>query len=295
MENIKQGDVRFVKYKKCLFPQSTGWDSIYIQDGISINYHATEDSESNDKLLAFKYVNANRILNDIKEDKFTFVSPSLWRDPFEQLFYKDSIEIDNNFYSVKCCCLAFNSFENEEGFWHFAPFSNLNEDNPTIRVSLDVIALYNSIEEFAVENKSYSFYIGCVKYVPTLELFNVDPNFRSIQDYIASLLLKREAFKHEMELRIFAVKKLNQYDGDNNPLLKIHVSKDVYHSVVLPPFEPKVGDSHVCERCYPQFLESSYPELKKNFEQEHVHVSFSRLYDVSYWKKRYNFNKNAIE
>lgn len=287
MENIKQGDVRFVKYKKCLFPQDTEWDSIYIQDGISIKYHATQDSENDNKLLAFKYGNANRTLKDIKEGKFTFVSPLLWRDPFEQLYYENIKEIDNKLYSVKCFCLALNSFENEEGFWHFAPFSSPEKDNPTIRVSIDMIALYNSLQKYANNNRSYTFYVGHVKYVTTKELLQSKSTFESLDDYIASLLLKREAFKHEMELRIFAVEEVSNKEKEKELLLKIDVSRDVYNEIVLPPYEPKIGNNHLCETCYTQLLESSYSELKKDFEKENVNVKFSRLYDISYFKNKY--------
>ena len=64
-------------------------------------------------------MNASHLLSDLKEQKLSFVSPELWNDPFEKLFFRESIKIGQINYSIRCICLTYDWIESEEAahYW----------------------------------------------------------------------------------------------------------------------------------------------------------------------------------
>ena len=280
-----QGNIEnhFVRYDCIEIPtkSQTNWEHIFIRDGLSVKYRQSDEDDH--ALLAFKYMPANRLLENIENNDFAFVSPIKWRDPFESLFFENNIIIDKKYVNVKGLCFALNDFENEEGLWHFSPFSSVSNDNPTIRVAFDMLKFYQRLEDYAIKKENVDFYISLVNYKDTSEILRLQENFKpqSIDDYINKLCLKRQAYKHEIELRIFMVKKSEQ-ESSNDDVEKISIPKikEIISSVTLPPCDPLEYGIHLCPKCYNNKQQSSNKTTYDKFKKLDIRVKYSELYDI---------------
>lgn len=274
----------FEPYSSINVSKPTGWHHIYKQKGLRIAYHHS-DASSNDKLLAFKYMPYDRFVDNLEQNEFVFVSPFLWRDPFETLFYKsEKVTIDDVTYDVRAACFVLNDFENEEGLWFFSPFGSEQHDNPTVRVSFDMVELLNQLDNYANKNDNIDFYLSIINYKDCKEIFNQSTNYSpsSIDDYISKLSLKRNAYKHEIELRLFAI---HGIDGqctsiDEVDKLKISDLKSCVAKVTFPPIDPMNNGIRMSEECYHKALQISNKTQIDRLEALGITTGHSQLYDL---------------
>ncbi|MBR3530545.1 MAG: hypothetical protein IKN83_04185 [Bacteroidaceae bacterium] len=279
----------FVPYDKSLIPMSvdTNWNHIFRPKHFNIRHH--ESDIDNEELLVFKYMPAKRIINNIENNEFVFVSPAKWRDPFETIFYDSNLKINDKYVNVKAACFALNDFKNEEGLWHFSPFSTPEEDNPTVRVAFKMEKLLDALEKYANERNHHrtNFYISDMSYMDYSLSKQIikekrDNLINSIGDYIDLLCYKRIAYKHEMELRLFAVQESDSQIKDKDDLLRIpniDMSKVISH-ITLPPIDTMIDGERLCEDCYKINLEASNKKTKKKLEALNIRFDYSRLYDL---------------
>ena len=287
-QHNNQDEKEFIYYEKYMVPPQveTNWNHIKRLKNLEVRHK--ESIHDNNELLAFKYMSANRIIESIKNNEFVFVSPEKWRDPYETLFYNPSKEINGKFYNVKAACFALNHFENEEGMWHFSPFSSPDNNNPTVRVAFKIEKLIDSLKHHTDEH--FYIYLADVIYNELKEDYNIfSPS--TIDDYIKHLLYKRIAYQHENELRLFAVKDSDiEIKDDGGGLLKLKVDdmSGIISKVTLPPIDTLVDGKRLCKDCYHALLESSNKDIKKQLEELHIHVGYSHLYDLKVLENKGN-------
>lgn len=66
-------------------------------------------------LSLFRYMNISHLLSDLQKQKLSFISPRLWNDPFEQLFYQeDGVYISEVRYYIRCICFSYDWIDSEE-------------------------------------------------------------------------------------------------------------------------------------------------------------------------------------
>lgn len=264
----------------------TKWEHVYKRKGMQLRLRPS--SIGNNEVLAFKYMPYSRLIQSINENKFVFVSPQKWRDPFETLFYSENTPIDDAEINVRAACFALNDFENEEALWHFSPFSSDSADNPTVRVAFKMRSLYDELEKYASNNEGVDFYISTVEYEESNEILKLSERYspNNLDDYIEQLCLKRKAYEHEIELRLFLVSKVPM--GDNEDIYKVKIDNfpGIISSVTLPPCDPMIKGKHLCPECYHNVLIHSYKEIYDNLMNMGIDVEYSHIYDIYYHKQR---------
>lgn len=234
------------KSNNCMTSENTftnycNHQNIYVSKGLTvvdsskqlINYDQKQvDNEDLDNRLVFvKYMKLSNFRESIKGSYFYFASPLQWEDPFEHKlpteFHSEGIN-----WNVRCCCFAITDFGNEEGFWKL--FS-MGIDEPIVAITFDVLNLYKQL----AEHQDMKFYVNGVTYSDRDSILTAFDNisFNSYEDVINTMSMKRFAFGHEQEIRLFALSQEN-IDIDDGLRLKIDYSKSVIKAIVMPPLKP---------------------------------------------------------
>lgn len=205
-------------------------------------------------LSLFRYMTASRFLSDLNARHLTFLSPTLWSDPFERLFYLDEgIKIGRVKYFIRCICLTYDWIESEEAAWRRGLGGNA-----TVRVEYDFQKLCDALE---LQSKDYEFYFSVVDYsLPRRDIIQLSKSYsvNSVQDYLNLLSLKRKAFTYENEIRLFMVS-TSPFKKD---VISINYSKTPISSVCLPP------------------QQTDYTRVEAVAKNNSINVIHSRLYDV---------------
>lgn len=224
-------------------PWSEIYKNVFVANNLGIDKERVVLNGEHDKrIVASKYMPLSRFVDAVKNKKFSFLSPLLWSDPFEMLFYKPKAQIANKDYCINACCFAGNDIQNEEGFWNI--WSNGNKE-PIIRVTFDITKLLETLSNQTSDG--LSFYLGAMEYVTRFSLLNRKKNcmnkvYINITDYLKDCLLKRDAYSYEIELRLFAVNMENEVN-DVFDIGEINYVTGIIADVTLPPLEP-LGNSH---------------------------------------------------
>lgn len=214
--------------------------------------------KSKSGLSLFRYMKVSNLLSDIKAKELAFVSPSLWGDPFEQLFFKkDGIIINNITYFVRCICFTYDWIESEEAAWNRS-----NDSEEVVRVEYDFQKLWNSLRQ----TTDYKFYFSVMDYsMPRMDIIQLSNKFKNkswcptkIDEYLNVLSLKRKAFSYENEVRLFMVS-TNPFQAD---VVKIKIPIKI-ESV-----------------CFPPKKDSNLSLLEKEMKASGIKPLHSRLYDV---------------
>lgn len=230
-------------------------------------------------LTVFRYMRISN-LGEMMNGKMRFESPFRWTDPFEYLFYESDIKIGNKTYSVACCCFTLDSSSNEESLWKVHSNNSQNANDTIIRVAMKLDVLCKTL---AKSNPDYTFYVSDVDYSMSREqILNLHTKrqgkYKSIDEYITDLTIKRRAFKFENELRIFAVKEGIIQFKDFFCMINIKFTKSLITSVTLPPLDPKNNKNNYSKQ---QEQESNKLKhlLKVKIKYKNK-IYQSRLYDI---------------
>lgn len=175
-------------------------------------------------LSLFRYTQYDTLEDDINNNKLTFISPVLWKDPFEKQLYP----IGNGLCDIACICFTYDWIESEEAAWNRS-----NNSGQTVRVEYDFDAL---CEELA-KHPEYRFYFSVIDYsLPRTEiaaLKNAKPS--DITEYLNMMSLKRKAFLYENEIRLFLVRTPSNEPISNFLKLSVVNHKGLIKSICLPP------------------------------------------------------------
>lgn len=227
----------------------------------------------------YKYLPQKRAkMSLIDKPYLTFVSPNLWEDPFEYEIYDENIL---NGIKVFCFCTSFSRSHNEESFWKR---HDPNFEGKYVMWSINFFSLVNELQKTG-KSKGIRFYVAPINYSLSrniIESFMANKPTNEI-DLVTHLCVKRKAFKHECEMRIFAVIDNNSKIRPTGDLLRININltagewdKRILTKVVLPPYKPGKRN---------EYFEYEYPTLQ--YKMNHNMRTF-------YSKLGFN-NKNDIE
>lgn len=161
----------------------------------------------------YKYLPLDSFRKCLKGNTILFQQPTKWKDPFEARFYNanyNNIQSKGKF-SKKffACCVTKKSCC--EAAWRM--YSEDYENNPCIQVCLAIGQVRYFLNQFAVNNNTW-IYEGNIKYdlsdkeISTLHLKTNayhDEFFKdfTLGKYLNLMLLKRQAFEYEDEVRFF--------------------------------------------------------------------------------------------
>lgn len=175
----------------------------------------------------YKYMSYNSALLCLNNNNICFSQPSNWDDQYEKRFYdacylkKDKRNIINLPRLYACC---FTSKQDNEAAWKI--YSHSNSDSKVVEFKLNFRKLY---EQLLIHLKDCVLYIGSVKYrnkkiIDNLHLRKItikewlnkakesdNPYYFYYFDdfsnecFLELMLLKRDAFEHEKEIRLFVV------------------------------------------------------------------------------------------
>ena len=224
-----------------------------------------------------RYMPLSRLLDFIDNNLLTFVSPEMWDDPFELLYYNADYTQIANFQkpqSLYCLCVR-NSNENEEASWKAYASSN----EPIVKIIIEFSKL---LEELSKNSKSYDIYAGKVKYVEhgtNIVRLHESNEYRqeyfadfNIESYIKLMCVKRLAFKYEDEWRFFAIPKSNV--ETENKLVKLNIDSSIIRQITL---EPQLRNTEAEDKLY----QAKCRAIKKMIKQRipNMKVVRSSLYD----------------
>ena len=199
-----------------------------------------------DKGTFFKYMSLDRFVSNIHNKEFVFVSPELWKDPFEKIYY--GINCSSRGYTtqdIACLCITEKSSSNEDASWK----AYTDSGEKAVRISINQQLFLELLDDYA-ENNDYEVYIGRALYgldkkeIQNLYLLNSPyhslffPNQMKLMHYLSVMTLKRHAFEYENEVRVFLVKKEGKIIFDDY-LVKIYCDYDLYGivtDVMLSPY-----------------------------------------------------------
>lgn len=187
-------------------------------------------------LYISRYIPFTRLLSELHNQTFSFVSPTKWQDPFERVFYEKTLIINDQCYDIRCICATYDYVYNEEAAW------NRNDSKEDIvRVSFSFQAFCDLLEKIAINNHC-QFYISIADYSQSKDnlIKKNKPQYKTIGDYIQQMSFKRKAFAYENEMRIFAIFETPYLPSNDIVPFKLD-AKDYENSisfVTLPPMKP---------------------------------------------------------
>lgn len=198
-----------------------------------------------DRSVFYKYMPLDRFKRSVKDGVFVFVSPDLWQDPFERMYF--NVDCSAHGYQteeIACLCVSEKSSTNEEASW------KVYADNggKVVRLSIDRTLFMDMMDDYAEKN-GYEVYIGKAQYgYEKLEIMNLYkpgshehdlffPAKMERKHYLSVMTLKRSAFEYENEFRVFLVKDTIPYEGPG--LVKVHCDyklSEIIKDIVLSPY-----------------------------------------------------------
>ena len=187
----------------------------------------------------------DRFKRSVKDGVFVFVSPVLWQDPFERLYF--NVDCSAHGYKtddIACLCVSEKSSTNEDASW------KVYADNvgKVVRLSIDRTLFLDMMDDFAEKNE-YEVYIGKAQYgYEKREIMNLYkpgspehnlffPAKMELKHYLSVMTLKRSAFEYENEFRVFLVKDKILYEGQG--LVKVpcdYKLSELIKDIVLSPY-----------------------------------------------------------
>ena len=167
--------------------------------------------------LLFKYMPLERALDLLINHQMWFANPTIWKDPFEKRFIENDYKLGTGISSfpwkdrVYCMCMTQTS--TSEAYWN----TYANKDIG-ISFRFDRQKLIDELDRIS-DTTSYRIFIGKVEYQKTSDIKQdisknkfLNPSGKPINDLrkedikVRMLLLKRNAYKYENELRFFIVR-----------------------------------------------------------------------------------------
>lgn len=177
----------------------------------------------------YKYMSLETALLCIRNSTIRFTEPSAWNDNYEKRFYNAIIngknQSDDN-PPLAACCLTYK--QDNEAAWKIYSYEKKGLDSRCVEFMISRYHFIEQLLEAINENdsfKHYKLYEGIVTYKDEYfinSLHSKDHNSShlffdhfSLEKYLSLLLLKRNAFEHEQEVRFFLLP-----DNQSNPLKK---------------------------------------------------------------------------
>lgn len=191
----------------------------------------------------YRIFSKERFFDLIKENKNGLVKPKLWDDPFENFFLKCPVIEDNgalvsleaiseNWYGQ---CWTFN--EDSDAMWRIYSASKNG-----IKVCSTVNRLFSHFYQDNEKTAHLKYFLGKVNYQKReeIEKFLRNTPFWALAmggqmyNFAKTLLMKRNEFSHENEVRLLFFDSDNKYKNDNVAQFSFPV-EDIIERIELDP------------------------------------------------------------
>lgn len=213
----------------------------------------TSIGDSIKKHFIYKYMNAERALEFISSKNLCFVEPSLWNDPYENRFYIADYSNLQNYQppqQIYATCTTLN--KSSEAAWKVYSSENRGLASRCVLFKFRRRLFIEELDKFA-SNNNYKFFEGKTNYlfydsiINKLHLkenntyyntFFIDFN---LEKYLNLLLIKRQAFEYENELRYFFIK--NRKTTDNKIFISfenLDLIEEIWYDKDCSEFEIKL-------------------------------------------------------
>jgi hypothetical protein len=196
--------------------------------------------------VVYRIFSTDRFVELLENKELVLVRPRLWEDPFEN-FMLECVATDEDGKVVGLRNIADQCYGQ---CWTFEPESDAmwriyssNKDGIRIKTSIDKIinALWEPLNTFS----SLSYFIGKVQYLSRekIEKFMEETSFWDLaaggqnDKFAETLLMKREAFAHEKELRVLAFNSGNNQRA-NGDIFKVNI--DPNHFIDEISLDPRL-------------------------------------------------------
>ena len=186
------------------------------------------------KILKFDY------LLDIFENNLnTLLNPSVWDDPYENLFLESKVEVTKGLLlkselGKSIFCQSWSFIKESDAMWRI-----YSPDNNSVKISSTPRKLITSLSE--IDEDSNKVFIGKVKYMKSKDLKSLYLNNSKKWFYekfgtgnAKSLLYKRYPFKHENEVRLI----YNTFINAEKQILKYPVNPNILIDNIV--FDPRL-------------------------------------------------------
>jgi hypothetical protein len=173
-------------------------------DNNAINLDLSED--------IYRIFNFDYFISDFKQNILTLVRPSKWDDPFENFLLNAegvledgrlvSFENIRNSYYAQCWSLN----KECDGLWR----NYKGQKEFAIKVKTNAKKLFNELYDFNDKFHTLNYFIGEVEYVTDNEIVDFFENkvdffnYQSGVELAQTMLIKRNSFNYEKEVRIIA-------------------------------------------------------------------------------------------
>lgn len=211
-----------------------------------LNEKTKEIFENPEKML-FRVMPLDRVMEILEKNRWAFVSPTLWNDPFEKAFLEAEYKHNNSTFSLPIkpskgsseelnytlfsVCLT--ETKESEAFW-----KTYSPNGDGIRITLNASQLKASLSKI----RDYDVYIGKAVYedYETLYRFQKDAPFwkelkakETNETHLKLLLKKRLPFKYENEIRVLLLRKIPM--SKSVAKVKIANTKNLIKGIKLDP------------------------------------------------------------
>lgn len=252
----------------------------------------------------YRYMQLKHFNEMISNNNIIFISPYLWHDPFEFLFYQPNIKIRKNdsvYYQTYALCFTIDT-TNEETKWQNSGCNTQsnyqNDDRQIIRVKFNLRELCRALSKNNSESLIFVSHIDyshkkkeIVSILNRLSKKN-SPKYTDIEQYVYNLTLKRKAFTYENEVRIFVIDKTeNKKNFERIKPYRIDISSKIIPQITLPPkpleaFDPQneksVDNYKNILKNYKDIYFNEVDSLKQKLEKSLKGLSVKRsvLYNI---------------
>jgi len=174
----------------------------------------------------YRVMPVHRLFELFESKRIALVQPSKWDDPFENLLLKGMIEgifekfpestVFRNFIYGQC----WTTHRETDAMWRI-----YSQDKSGVKIRCSIRNLLSSITEFNTDFRNDGIFIGKVDYLPQKTIFSRLSSITDIygREAAKSLLLKRQEFKHEAEIRLICTKgsdEVQKFEIDPNEVIE---------------------------------------------------------------------------
>ena len=193
------------------------------------------------KKLVYKHMSLENALKTLKTQSLWFSNPEKWKDPYEKRFLNAKYTSKGNevsfLWKERLFCTCVTQTVSSEAYWNTYSHGDIG-----VEFRIDREVLLNELEKYS---SKYKIFIGKVEYMKTkdikkdeLKKIPFDPPITdavNTNEFAARLLLlKREAFHYEDEIRILLLKK-NKSNGEGLALKYSCENTDLFKYILLDP------------------------------------------------------------
>lgn len=228
--------------------------------------------------VIYKNMPFKNALKTLSNKGLWFANPSEWHDPYEKKFIESKYNVNGNnkdfLLKGKIFCTCLTQTAMSEAHWNQYSGGKIG-----IQFQIDRKKL---LEVLKSKCKQYHVYIGKVLYLSTKDIEDVnickshlvdntkDPMDKN-EKWVRLLLLKRQAFEYENEIRIILIKKGNKISKEKKGITIKYSTKmnniqhtDLFKVIKIDPNTDEIVSDYIKECVFVQ---------KFKFPSKNIHIS----------------------